>query len=121
MDTDADDDGDGLSDFLEYVFGTNAQVANSKPYSQSVAEFTVDGVTKNYLTFTMQVSQHSRNAVSLVPEVTNDLNTWDSMPSVVKVSETDQGDGTYSLVYRSATAIEDNGTNVEFIRILVSQ
>ena len=119
-DASADDDNDGMSALLEYVFGTNDQVTNAQPYGQSLTEITIEGETKNYLTLTVQMNQHSRNAVSVIPQVSNDLEDWQSAPSVIQVSETDNLDGTYSVVYRSTTAIEDSSANVEFLRIVIT-
>lgn len=121
LNTNADADGDGINAFLEYVFGTSDQVFDSRPYQQGLAELTFNGVAKNYLTLTLQLSQHSRNAVLIEPEVSKDLDTWFGVPNVIKISETDQGNGTYTVVYRSAEALEDNTSNVELMRVVISQ
>ena len=119
-DATADDDGDGMSALLEYVFGTSDQVANAEPYGQSLTEITIEGETKNYLTLTVQMNQHSRNAVSVIPQVSTDLENWQSTPNVMQVSETDNLDGTSTVIYRSTTEVEDSSANVEFIRIMIT-
>lgn len=115
----ADLDGDGFSSLLEYALGSSDSQVGDTSLEVGFEDFLVDENNKTYLTISFTRNDHARNAVAIIPEVSNDLIAWGSLPDIVLVSEVDNGDDTSSLVYRSSTAVEDAPEDREFIRVRV--
>lgn len=98
-DPDADADGDGLADVLEYVFGTQPGVADAAPVSVSAA-----GTTTFVFHLVREVSSKTPDLV-LKLEVGPDLESWPQSyaigaatdPAVPEVVITANGDGTESI------------------------
>ena len=118
-DPNADVDGDGLSALLEYALGSSDTISGDTTIEADFAEFAVDGVTDNYLTVSYRQNLQSINAVTVGAEVSEDLIEWEGLPEVVLVSETENTDGTLTVVYRSALPIGERLNGKEFIRVRV--
>jgi hypothetical protein len=91
-DPDADDDGDGMSAFLEYALGSSDSIAGGNPIG-----FTAD--PSSGLTFS-----HARNLAAddatLELEISSDLQAWLPATGVfVHDSESSNGDGTSTVNY----------------------
>ena len=79
-----------------------------------------DGVsTDDYLTIILRKNLLAQNIVDFQFDVSQDLIMWRGGDAVVFVSETDNGDGTATLTWRSATPVDLSAE--EFIRFRVSQ
>ncbi|MEP4077355.1 lamin tail domain-containing protein [Haloferula sp.] len=118
---DADEDLDGIAAIVEYALGSSDSVAGDSTISTGVQSFEVDGETDEYFTISFLRNQHTANAVTVDPQIGEDLDTWAGEPEIVLVSETDNLDGTSTVVYRSAVPIGERPSGREFIRIGVSQ
>ena len=118
-DPDADDDSDGFSAFLEYALGSSDSVAGDSALESGIGAFLVDGETEEYMVVSHQRNLHAVNAVTIEPQLSGDLEEWSGIPDVVFVSETDNLDGTSTVVYRSALPIGERASGREFIRLRV--
>jgi hypothetical protein len=80
----ADPDQDGVSNLLEFIFGTNPQLANAAPQTP-VEKVNIGG--NDYLQ--IQIPRLRGRLASLTVQVSSDLITWNSGPShTVEVSST---------------------------------
>lgn len=120
-DPDADDDGDGLSAFIEYALGSSDTQSGDSTIVTGYVDAEIAGVTSTYLSISFLLNQHSRNAVDIEAEVSSDLVNWDSMDEIVLVSEVDNNDGTSTVTYRSNTPMDEAPQGREFIRLVVSE
>jgi len=111
-DPNADDDGDGIVALVEYYFGeSDSDATHSRPWDSQLVES--DGSSYLGVSFTAAVGADD---VSADVEISNDLSTWRSGAGEVEVvSETPNGDGTTTFVFRSANPI--SATVREFLRI----
>lgn len=99
----ADDDFDGLSNALEYMLGgTNTAANGSLLPTAALANHTVAAVTDKYLTLTLRRPFSPDQAVVSI-EWSPDLSAGSWSASGVLVSNTDNGDGTKTEVWRCAT------------------
>ncbi len=114
-DPDADLDGNGLSAFAEYAFGSS-----SPAILGSLSEFFVAGVSQTYLTISFPRNQHAVNTFDFTVQVSSDLENWEGLPNVTLVSDVDNGDGTSTTTYRSVIPVGEAPQNREFIRVVVS-
>ncbi|MGJ8643184.1 MAG: lamin tail domain-containing protein [Luteolibacter sp.] len=119
--TDADDDGDGLTAFMEYTLGSSDSVQGDSTIVADIESLMVEGVTDDYLTISFLRNLHSVNAVTIVAQVGDDMSGWTGVPDVVLVSETDNLDGTSTVVYRSALPVGGRLSGKEFIRLRLDQ
>jgi len=112
---DADKDGDGITSFGEYGFGTLPSVPDPGALpTPSIIE--VGG--QDYLAITFQKSLLATDVVFQV-QSTESLVTWTDGAAVVFVSETANPDGqTATVVWRSATPIEPGGT--QYLRLVMN-
>jgi len=108
----ADDDNDGLQALVEYALGSSDSVANDTTIVAGFETFTVEEEDNEYLTISF---------FQIIPQVSTDLDFWQSIPDVVLVSETDNDDGTATMVYRSSVPISENQEGREFIRVEIRQ
>lgn len=120
-DFDADDDEDGLSAFMEYALGSSDSVRGDSTVVTEVESLMVEGEMDDYLTISFRRNLHSVNSVSIAPQVGDNLLGWSGIPDVVLVSETDNLDGTSTVVYRSALPVGERASGREFIRLRVDQ
>jgi hypothetical protein len=117
-DPNADTDGDGLQDLLEFALGTNSSSAASAAIpNAAIQELTIGGVTAPYFTFT-----HRRNdaveGVTCHIELSTGLQTWSSSP-VTLLNTVTNGDGTSTVTWR--TTEPATGPNRQLMRLRVSQ
>ncbi len=99
-------DGDGLKALIEYLLGSS-DTAPSGAAGPAVAaqNLNVDTVADDYLTMSV-VLDLSADDVEYKVEITDDLAVWESGSGHVEhVSSTNNGDGTLTVVYRSADPI----------------
>ncbi len=114
-------DDDDLSAFIEFALGTSDTdgTDTTSAITASVAPHTVGMNTDDYLTLIVQKNLLAHNIVDFQAEVSTELVIWSGPPSVVFVSETENGDGTATLVWRSA--IPMSAGIREFIRLRATQ
>lgn len=118
----ADPDGDGYSNLLEMALGTNPRSpVTPRLYAAAGALSLPDGLggQLRYLTFSFR---RLNNAAALglvyLPEISTNLSQWDSdAGQFVTVSTTDNGDGTSTVVVRSAAPL--TGSVPQAIRLRV--
>lgn len=98
-----------LSDALDFTGDPSDQEAlfsyllgDSEPLDASFDTIDVDGVTANYLIFSVTF-ELAADDVSFAPEISNDLVTWHS--NTFPLSRTNNGDGTSTFVFRSANPV----------------
>jgi len=119
-DPNADDDNDGSSAFLEYALGTSDSIPNSNERPKIGSGLFNDGAGafRSYPTFTFQINLAASDVIYKVQR-SNDLipEHWTSVSAVWHVSTTDNGDGTATVVWRSASPL--SGQSREFMRLLV--
>jgi hypothetical protein len=100
---DADNDGDGLSAFLEYALGGNDEDASS---GQGLIGI---GAADSRAVFTYQKNL-AANDVTYTLETTSDLINWSNADASFElVTETDNGDGTAIVAVRWKDAAVPNG------------
>lgn len=118
---DDDDDGDGFSALMEYALGTSDSAGGdaANAIGISSAPFLVEGDTDDYLVVSYSRNLYGLNAVTLTPEISDNLIDWSSVPDVVFVNEVDNGDGTASVTYRSSVPIKNQ--DQAFIRLRATQ
>lgn len=107
----ADPDGDGISNFLEYAYGSDRNVKNLSA-APVIGTQQVSGV--DYLSFSYRKNLLARD-LTYVAEVSNDLKSWTT--DVTTVSETDNGDGTNTVLVRDKQKI--SSFNKRFIRLRI--
>ena len=101
---DDDDDGDGISNFFEFLFGSDPKVASGAPImTPAIESLDVGGSIGDYLTLTYHQNLGVGGA-SLSVEVSTDLATW-SVATALTISSTDGGDGTATVSVRLADPI----------------
>ncbi len=110
----ADGDSDGLSALVEYFFGMSdaSPVPSARPWSPLILP--IGG--SDYVAMSYAAADGRDDVVSAM-EISDDLFTWRSGPGeVVLVSQTPNGDGTTTYVYRSATPTAP-GIAREYLRL----
>ncbi len=110
----ADPDGDGIPNVLEYAFGFDPKISNSTR-GFSTATQNVGGV--NYLTLTYR-TQPTATDLTYTPQSGADLQTWNGAP-VQLGSTVSNGDGTQSLTFRDSVP-ESPGPR-RFMRLQVTR
>ena len=115
-----DDDEDGQTAFFEYAAGTSDSDSSSYSLPElSVGPVDVGGVIGNYLILEFKVNL-AAVGVDYQLQSCGDLLTWaDASGDFVIVSTTNNGDGTATVRYRSATPF-DPAIGREFYRLMVS-
>lgn len=109
----ADPDGDGLTNLLEYALGGDPRTANPDVLPFQDVEH-VAGQDYLTLTFTRPVDL---NDLSYRVDASTDLVIWKATPVELRV--TANGDGTETVVYRDAEPVGQSGRR--FLRLLVDQ
>lgn len=112
-----DQDGDGLSAYLEHALGTSDADARDRgdlAFRRQAME--VDGVIKDYLIFSVVRDQLAED-VLISPQLSSDMSSWSSEGAVL-VSEESLGGTTSLVTWRSA---EPLGAQEQlYARVLVS-
>lgn len=109
-----DDDSDGLTALVEHVNGTSD--ANPNSAAPPVVSLTTVGPDQ-FQTLTV-VRDRRSDGILVEGQRSTDLGIWDDT-DIVHVSTTDNGNGTDTLVFRSA--VPYNGEQREYLRILVTR
>ncbi|MFT4547081.1 MAG: hypothetical protein ACI9MB_001027, partial [Verrucomicrobiales bacterium] len=101
-----DNDEDKVPAMIEYLLGTSDAIASAETLpTVLVQNLTVDAVPDDYLTIAFNLDLSADDVAYLV-QLSNDLSAWISGPSMIEfVSRTNHGDGTATMVYRSANPI----------------
>lgn len=112
LDPNADDDGDGIANVLEYALGLKPLVpeSNALPVGRFIDE---DG--QSYLAITFR-HRPAADLTTMV-EASTSLGAWRGGPAVVLVSSTDAGDGTRTQTWRCATPTQAAGATRQFLHI----
>lgn len=99
----ADADHDGYDALLEYALGSDEQLAGDAAQRVSFGNqrLFVNGTFDDYLVIHFTRNLLAQNAVTLFPEISDDLVNWQGEPEVVLVSEVIQADNTAGMTYRS--------------------
>ena len=116
----ADDDNDGLNALLEYALGGDDGDPTAAAYPMvSVEPLEVDSTTSDYLLIRIQRNLAAEDMI-ISAEISSDLIHWQSGPTaVVLVNETANSDGTSTLTFRSAKAV--NSASQIYIRAHAKQ
>ena len=111
-----DDDRDGISNYWEFLFGSQPDLASEAPaFGITVRSIDVDGVVDDYLFLTFR--KNLGVDVPLTVEVSSDLITWSSDSAMIEpVSKADNGDGTATVTFRFADPV-GQGQSRNFIRL----
>jgi hypothetical protein len=100
----SDTDADGLTNLVEYAFGGNpGSNSTSLLPTGKVQSLTVNNVTAGYATLTFRRANAADNLTQVV-EFSSDLASWPV--TGVQVSASDNGDGTRTEVWRSASPVD---------------
>ena len=111
----ADPDGDGLSNLLEYALHTNPKSPNAAPVT-TLGVQTLAG--QSYLTLSYTQLTDSADLL-YVPQASGDLLTWQSgSGQTVLLGSVDNGDGTATVVVRDAQPL--GAGSQRFLRLQVS-
>jgi hypothetical protein len=113
---DDDDDGDTVSNYLEYLYGSRPDLANEAPGLNAVIQsIEVGGVVDRYLTVTFPENLEAQGSLTL--EISGDLLTWNSDPARTElVSKIDNDDGTATVSLRLADPVSP-AQKVIFVRL----
>ncbi len=109
----ADPDGDGIPNFLEYAFGLHP-LQPSHDGLPVIALQTSPADGKKHLTLTYTTPATATD-VALLPQVGNDLGTWHSGPNHIEVVSDTIANGVRTIVVRDRTPL--NEAQQRFIRL----
>ena len=104
-----DDDSDGISNFMEFLYGSRPDLASDAPGPRiDVENLEIDGVIKNYLVLTYR--QNLNASGTLTVEISSDLVTWSSDPNLTELlTQFDNGDGTVTVRLRLVSPVSPGG------------
>jgi hypothetical protein len=104
-----DDDLDGISNFLEFLYGSRPDLASDAPGPRiEVENLEIDGVSESYLVLTYQQNLNALGALTV--EISSDLVTWSSDPGLTEIlTQVDNGDGTVTVSLRLASPVNSSG------------
>jgi hypothetical protein len=111
----ADPDGDGISNLLEYAFGLDPKTPsrNGLPIV-GLATRSEDGMT--YLTLTYSTPVYA-TGLTFIPQISTNLVNWQSGPNATAVVSDTIANGIRTVVIRDITPA--SGNTRRFIRVLV--
>jgi hypothetical protein len=112
---DGDADGDGSSNFAEFVFGTSPRDNNARPSSPRGGTMD-DGAGNTYVTVTFTIASEPR-AVTFSGESSADLTSWAPAP-VERISETATGGGDVEVTYRDLAPVQPGSQR--YLRMLMT-
>ena len=110
----ADPDGDGISNLLEYALGLDPLAAGASPVSVSLAN---DGTSGPYLTLTYRRST-STSGVTFYGDTAATLPNWSAGTAVQVGTATNNGDGTETVILRDMVPVTGSAPQ-RFIRLRV--
>ncbi|MGI9241158.1 MAG: CotH kinase family protein, partial [Verrucomicrobiales bacterium] len=119
----ADSDGDDLKLLLEHALGTSDDNGDQGPdaFGASVEAIEVDDITSDYLVVTFQ-RQLGADDVDIDIELSSDGTNWSGGPGMVEfVSQSNHGDGTSTVRYRSTSPFLPGLAPRGFARIVARQ
>ena len=104
-----DDDSDGISNFMEFLYGSRPDLASDAPGPRiDVENLEIDGVIKNYLVLTYRQNLNASGALTV--EISSDLVTWSSDPNLIELlTQVDNGDGTVTVRLRLVSPVSPGG------------
>jgi hypothetical protein len=116
-DPNADRDGDSYHALIEYALGSSDSISGDARslVDLSFQSFAIAGISDTHLVISYQRNLSSHNIVSLIPEISTNLEAWNGTPDVVFVSEIENDNGTSTITYRSAQPVSDQ--EKAFLRI----
>lgn len=100
----SDDDHDGRDGLTEYIVAGDPNVPDAGPpqFAISTMLFDVAGVADEYLAFSVRKNL-AADDVEMIPQTSTNLVNWDDASGdLVLIEETNHGNGSASLLYRSA-------------------
>ena len=108
----ADPDGDGLVNLLEYAFNTNPKAPNGSPLSYAI--------TGGHLTVTLKRAHPAPTDISYLFEVADDLisGVWNSGPDYTTQTVTDNLDGSETVIVTDLVAVPSRAAH--YLRVRVS-
>jgi hypothetical protein len=115
-DNNADPDGDGLNNTLEYALGgSNATMDTARGPSVAITPITISAVTNNYLTFTF-TRRAGADDVTYTVEGSDLATSWDPAATVLFAVAPGAG-GTETVIYRSVNPYPEVGVTKKFYRV----
>ncbi|MEC7861846.1 MAG: lamin tail domain-containing protein, partial [Verrucomicrobiota bacterium] len=105
-----DDDGDAVSNYLEYYFGSRPDLATDAPLTNASIQ-RIGGA--NYLTLSFPRNLFAQASMEI--QLSFDLRTWTAEPEILEtVSNFDNGDGTAEVTVRYLRPIDNSSKKVFF-------
>ncbi len=105
-----DDDGDAVSNYLEYYFGSRPDLATDAPFTNASIQ-RIGGA--NYLTLSFPRNLFAQASMEI--QLSFDLRTWTAEPEILEtVSNFDNGDGTVEVTVRYLRPIDNSSKKVFF-------
>ena len=95
---------------IEYALGSSDSISGDARslVALSFQSFSVAGISDTYLVLSYQRNLSSQNIITLIPEISSNLETWSGTPDVVFISEIENDDGTSTVTYRSDLPVSDH-------------
>ena len=111
-----DDDHDTVSNFMEFLHGSNPNSADTTRELQiSVESLEINGQVDDYLIITYQKNLNALGTLTI--ELSSDLVTWTSDPNRIEpLTQVDNGNGTATVTVRPENPVSAQG-NIFFARL----
>jgi hypothetical protein len=111
-----DDDHDTVSNFMEFLHGSNPNSADPDPELQiSVESLEINGQVDDYLLITYQKNLNALGTLTI--ELSSDLVTWTSDPNRIEpLTQVDNGNGTATVTVRQENPVSAQA-NIFFARL----
>ncbi len=111
----ADPDGDGVSNFTEFLMGSSPTDSTSRPV-QTSSVYTDPGTSLTYLQITCSLRE-GLSGVTATAQGSGDLANWSAGPALV--ASVSQGNGTLLALWRDNTAMNAAPGNRRFLRLQI--